>query len=141
MSINQESQMQLCVLSRMPVVTLYFIPRPRHNSCRKGVRGYVQSPHGCLDVSHRSWYKRKNPHPCRNCTFPKSVYHQNLESAWPVASCYPDPDDAPCWEMCDFCLGMGSSYSTPIYNVLPYLVPIFKTCGKYLDQHESLYLT
>ena len=31
----------------------------------------------------------------------------------PVASCFPGPDDGPCWEMCDFPMGMGSCYMKP----------------------------
>ena len=31
----------------------------------------------------------KNPCPCRNHKFPNWVYHQNMESTWPAASCFP----------------------------------------------------
>ena len=91
-------------------VCYFFIPWSRHNSCRKRVCGNVWFPHGCLDVSYRSWDKSKNPWPCGNCTFPNLMHHQNLESTQPEASCFPGPDDAPHCEMCDFCMGMGSCY-------------------------------
>ncbi len=40
------------------------------------------------------------------------LHHQDLESTWTAASCFQGPDDAPCWEMCDFRMGMGSCYDT-----------------------------
>ena len=58
----------------------------------------------------KAWDKSKNPCPHGNCTFPNLVHHQGLESTWPVASHLPDPDDAPCWKMCDFGMDMGSCY-------------------------------
>ncbi len=79
-------------------------------TCRKGVCRNVQFPHGCLDVSYRSWNKSNKPCPCRDCTFPNLVHHQNLESTRPAASCFPGPEDAPRWEMCDFLMGVGSCY-------------------------------
>ena len=85
-----------------------FIPRPRHNSCRKGVCRKVWFPHGCSHVSYRSWDKSRNLCPCRNRTFPNSVHNQNQEHTRPVASCFPGPDDAPCWEMSNFLHGHGS---------------------------------
>ena len=44
-------------------------------------------PHGCLDVSYRSWHKSKNPCLCGNHTFPYLEHHQNLEALglWPHA--------------------------------------------------------
>ena len=87
-----------------------FIPWWRHNSFWKGVCGNVQFLHGCIDVSYRSWDKSKNPCLCRNPIFPNVVHHQNLESIRPVASCFPGPDDVPCWEMCGIRRGMGSWY-------------------------------
>ncbi len=84
---------------------LFFISWPRHNSCRKGVCRNVQFPHGCLDVSYRSRDESKNPCPCRNCTFPNSVHHQNLESTGPATLCFQGPDDALNWEMCNFRMG------------------------------------
>ena len=66
--------------------------------------------HGCLNGSYRSWDKSKNPCPCGNSTFPNSVYYLNLESTQSVASCFSGPDDASHWQMCDFCMGMGSCY-------------------------------
>ncbi len=38
------------------------------------------------------------------------MHHQNLENTQPAVSCFPGSDDAPQWEMCDFCMGMGSCY-------------------------------
>ena len=88
---------------------------PRDNSCRKGVCGNARFLHGCLDVSYRSCDKCKKPWPCRNCTFPNSVHHHNLKSTRPAALCFPGPGDAPHWELCDFCTGMGSCYSTELW--------------------------
>ena len=84
------------------------IPWPRYNSCRKGVCGNVQFPHGCLDVSYRPWDRSKNPCLYINHTFRNSMHHQNLESR-----CFPGPDDAPHLEMCNFRMGMGSYYIAP----------------------------
>ena len=96
-----------------------FIPCLRHNSCRKRVCRML-FPHGCFDVSYTSWNKSKNPGLCRNCTFPNSMHHQNLETTWPVASCFPDHDDAHHLEMCD--LGMGSCYiANNIHDLLKIL--------------------
>ena len=36
---------------------------------------------------------------------------QYLKSTQPAALCFPGLDDAPCWEMCDFCVGMNSCYN------------------------------
>ena len=77
---------------------------------KKGVCGNVWFPHGCLDVSYRSWDKSKNPCLCGTHTFPSSVHHQNLKSTQTAASYFPRPDDAPRWEMWDFHTGMGSCY-------------------------------
>ena len=86
-----------------------FIPWPRHNLCCKGVYWNACFLHGCLDVCYRSWDKSKNPCPCRNHTFP--MHHWNLESTWPAASCFPGPDNALQWEMCNFCTGMVSCWT------------------------------
>ena len=83
---------------------------PKHNSCRKRVCRNVRFLNGYLSVSYRSWDKSKNPGLCRYCIFPHSVHHQNLGNTQPVASCFPGPGDAPHWEMCNFCIGMGSCY-------------------------------
>ena len=75
----------------------------------------------------------KNPCPCRNhtflnevhhqgmgrtllhakcfpgyCAFPNEVHHQGLGSTRRQAKCFISSDDAPSWEMCNFCKGMGS---------------------------------
>ncbi len=94
---------------------MFFISRPRPNSCRKRICGHVQFPHGRLDVSnhlnYRSWDKSKNhTYTCGNHTFPNSVHYQYLESTRPVASYFPSPDDAPQWEMFDFHTVVGSCY-------------------------------
>ena len=81
-----------------------------HNSCRKVMCRNAQFPHGCLDVSCRSRDKSKNPSLGRNCIFLNLVHHQYLESMTLQAECFPGPDDAPRWEMHDFCMGMGSCY-------------------------------
>ena len=44
--------------------------------------------------------------------FPNSVHHENLESTRPAASCFPGPDEAPHWEVCNFCMGMSSCHNT-----------------------------
>ena len=88
----------------------HFIPWPRHNSCRKGVCGNAWFPHNCLAVFYRSGHKIMNPCLCRNRTCPNLVHHQNLESTRPMALCFPGPDDAPHCKMCDFRMGMSSSY-------------------------------
>ena len=95
------------------VGALAFIPWRRQNSYGKGVCGNVWFLHGCPDVSYRSWNENKNPCPYRNHTFPNSAHHQNLESSQPAALCFPGPDDASRWEMCDFRMGMGSYYIIP----------------------------
>ena len=94
------------------------IPWPRNNSCEKRVCGNVWFPHGCLDVSYGSWDKSKNPCPCANHTFPSEVHHRNLERTQPAASCFPGPDDAPHWEICNFHMGMDSCYK--VCQMLPY---------------------
>ena len=102
------------VLQKVVNTCCNIIPRPRHNSCRKRVCENMRFPHDCLDVSCRlncrPWKKSKSPCPCRNCTFPKSLYHHRLESTWPVALCFPGPDDAPHQGMCDFHMCMGFCY-------------------------------
>ena len=52
--------------------------------------------HVCVEIAH----------------FLTRVHHQNLENTWPAALCFPGPDDAPCWEMCDFPTGMGFCFNT-----------------------------
>ncbi len=52
----------------------------------------------------------KNPCLCRNRKCPNKVHHQDLGSMRPQAECFPGSDDAPCWEICDFCMGMGSCF-------------------------------
>ena len=89
---------------------ILIIPRPRHNSCRKGVCRNASFPNGCLHVSYGSWDKSKNTCPCENCTFPNSVHRQNLESTRSVAFCFPGHDDAPHWEICNSHMCMGSCY-------------------------------
>ena len=86
----------------------------------KGVCRSMQFPHGCLDVPPMSWDKSKNPCPCRNHTFSNSVHQENLKNTCPVASCFPGPDDAPHWEMCDLHMGPGSCYSTE-YNASAFM--------------------
>ena len=68
--------------------------------------------HGWLGVSYMSCHKSNNLCPCRNHTFGDKVHHQNLGCTWSAASCFPGPNDAPHWEMCDFRMGMGSGYRT-----------------------------
>ena len=65
-----------------------------------------------LHFSHRSWDESKILRPCGNHTFPNSVHYHNPESTLPAASCLPGPDDAPHWEMSDFCMGVDSCYNT-----------------------------
>ncbi len=72
-------------------------------------------------VSYRSWDKSKNPCPCRNHTFPNSMS---------VALCFPGLDDALSWEMCDFCIGMGSCSSSEFGILLmPYVDALFRMLG------------
>ena len=61
------------------------------------------------------------------------VHHQNLESTWRVASCFPSPDDAPRWEMGDFHMGMGSC-AGPCHNLVTYLD---KSCIAALVRNHS----
>ena len=96
-------------IARILIRHYFFIPRPRHNSCRKEVcrNAWFRM---AASMFYRSWDRSKNPCPCRNRTFPNSVHHQNLDSIQPVVSCFPGLDDAASWEMCDFPIGMGSCY-------------------------------
>ena len=94
----------------MGVVSCFIIPWPRHNSCRRGVCGNAQFPQTVLMFLTGHGIEARNSYPCRNHTFPNSVYHQNLESTQPAAPCFPGPDDAPCWEMCDFRTCMVSCF-------------------------------
>ena len=86
---------------------IVIIPWPRHNLCRKGVCRNALFPHGCVDVSYRSWDKAR------------THAHEKLHISQLGASSEPGkhlgflgPDDAAPWEMCDFCMGMGSCYIT-----------------------------
>ena len=108
------------------------IPWPRHNSCRKEVCGNVWLPHGCLDVSYRSWDKSKNPYLCINCTFPNLVHHHLEGTVWGLAL------PRPYW-----CTSLGNVISAQAWflaiMLLMYgfqLTPDYNTLGKcdYLDQ-------
>ena len=81
----------------------YFIPWPRDAQ-------FMQT-HGCFDLSFSLWDKGKSQCPWRNHPFSNSVRQQNMKSTRSTALCLPGSDDAPHWEMCDFCICMGSCYS------------------------------
>ena len=50
-------------------------------------------------------------HACvENRQFPNEMHHQVLGSMKPHAECCPGSDDAPSWEICNFCMGMGSCF-------------------------------
>ena len=55
----------MILLSVITIRKPYFIPQPRHSSCRKRVCGNVCFLHGWLDVfthlHHRLWDESKNP--------------------------------------------------------------------------------
>ena len=105
------------------------IPWPRHNSSRRGLCRNARFLHGCFEFSYRLTDKSKNPCPCSNHTFPNSVHHQNLESSQPAASCFPTPDDARRWEICNLCMGTGSCYIVPLMIYLSVQSPIMDVHG------------
>ena len=66
------------------------IPRPRDNSCTKCVCRNAWFPHGCLDVSCRSWNKSKNPCPWKITHFPT----QCIIRTWKALSLQPHASEA-----------------------------------------------
>ncbi len=67
----------------------------------------------------------KSSCPCENCAFPNKVHHQGLGSTRLQAECFPGSNDVLSWEICDFHMGMGSSF-----------YPI--TCKKYQGSHVEI---
>ena len=62
----------------------------------------------CQHVS--TSYETYSMNPWPNCTFPNNVHHQGLWSIRLQVVCFPGSDDAPSWEMCGFCMGIGSCF-------------------------------
>ena len=67
----------------------------------------------------------KNPCPCGNHTFPNKVHLWDLGSMRPQVMFFPGSDDALNWEMCNFCMGMGSCF-------------YFMTCKKHQSSHAEI---
>ncbi len=53
---------------------------------------------------------RTHAHALGKRTFPNEMGRQGLGTMRPAALWFPGPDDSPIWEVCDFPMGMGSSF-------------------------------
>ncbi len=98
-------------------VTHRFYPMTKTQFMQKRGVGKSMIFAGCLNDSYWSWDKSKIPCLSGNCTCPNSVHHQNQESTQQASSCFPGPDDAPHWEMCDSSMGMDCCYIPTTYHI------------------------
>ena len=57
-----------------------------------------------------SWDKSKNPYPLRNCIIPNSATAGDPGTIQPAAEMFLGPQQVPCWELCDFAMGIGSCF-------------------------------